>query len=367
MTRTGRAGPDGADAASDPRWARVVARDRAADGAFWYSVATTGVYCRPSCASRTANPRNVGFHATVEAAESAGFRACRRCNPRGLSAAAENAAIVAKACRLIDAADAPPPLAALAAAADLSAPYFHRLFKAVTGVTPRAYAAARRAARVREHLAAGASVTAAIHAAGFQSSGRFYAASTGLLGMTPGRYRAGGACEVLRFAAAPCSLGWVLAASSEKGVAAILLGGDPDALARDLEKRFPEARLVGGDAGYEATVASIVGLVDSPGRGIDLPLDLRGTAFQLRVWQALREIPPGLTVTYAAIAARIGAPKAVRAVAGACAANPLAVAVPCHRVVRNDGALSGYRWGIDRKRRLLQAEAEIEAEGTPRP
>ncbi len=348
---------DGTAVRRDPRWARVAARDKGADGLFWYAVATTGVYCRPSCPSRPANPRNVRFFAAPAAAEAAGFRPCRRCNPNGLSIQAENAVIVAKACRSIEQAGQPPSLAALAAAADLSPSHFHRLFKSATGVTPKAYADACRAARVRQELGAAGSVTQAIYGAGFQSNGRFYAASASLLGMTPGRYRSGGAGEELRFAVGQCFLGAILVAASGKGVAAILLGDDPDALARDLQDRFPRASLIGGDAGFEALVAQAVGLVEAPGLGLDLPLDVRGTAFQQRVWQALRGIPPGETASYAKIAARIGAPGAVRAVGAACAANALAVAIPCHRVVRSDGALSGYRWGVERKRALLAREA----------
>ena len=347
---------DGAAVTRDPRWARILARDRSADGLFWYSVATTGVYCRPSCPSRAANPKNVAIHATRAAARAAGFRPCRRCNPDGLSVEEANAALVAKACRLLDAEDA-PSLHDLAQAVELSPFHLHRLFKRHTGVTPKAYAAARRATRVREHLDRGATVTAAIYAAGFGSNGRFYATATDLLGMTPTRYRAGGAHEVLRFAVGACTLGAILVASSDKGVAAILLGDDPDALARDLQDRFPRAQLVGGDAAYDTLVAQIVGLVEAPHLGLDLPLDVRGTAFQQRVWQALRAIPSGATASYADVAARIGAPAAVRAVAAACAANALAVAIPCHRVVRTDGALSGYRWGVERKRALVDREA----------
>jgi AraC family transcriptional regulator, regulatory protein of adaptative response / methylated-DNA-[protein]-cysteine methyltransferase len=341
----------------DPRWARVQTRDKTADGIFWFSVATTGVYCRPSCPSRLANPKNVRFHDTTEAAEAAGFRACRRCNPNGLSIGAENAVLVAKACRLIDVAEKEPSLAELASSAELSESYFHRVFKTITGVTPKAYAAARRAARVREELGKTGTVTQAIYEAGFNSSGRFYENSGELLGMTPSSYRSGGAQEELRFAVGQCSLGAILVASSAKGVAAILIGDDPDALTRDLQDQFPKAHLIGGDAGFEALVARVVGFVEAPHIGLDLPLDVRGTAFQQRVWQALRDIPPGTTATYTDIAVRIGAPSAVRAVAGACAANALAVAIPCHRVIRHDGALSGYRWGVERKRDLLAREA----------
>jgi AraC family transcriptional regulator of adaptative response/methylated-DNA-[protein]-cysteine methyltransferase len=343
--------------ADDPRWARVQARDRTADGQFWYSVATTGVYCRPSCPSRGANPKNVAFHDTPAGALAAGFRPCKRCNPDGASLEAQNAELVAKACRLIERSEEPLSLADLAQAVELSPGYFHRLFKASTGLTPKAYMQAHRAGKVREGLARGRSVTATLYEAGFNSSGRFYEKTTEMLGMTPSRYRAGGADEKITFAVGQSSLGAILVASSARGVAAILMGEDPDALVRDLQDRFPKARLIGGDADYERLVARVVGFIEAPGIGLDLPLDIRGTAFQQRVWQALRDIPPGRTASYADIARAIGAPRAVRAVAGACAANAIAVAIPCHRVVRNDGALSGYAWGVDRKRALIEREA----------
>ena len=341
----------------DPRWTRVIARDRTADGVFWYSVATTGIYCRPSCPSRTANPKNVSLHDTLEAARDAGFRPCKRCNPDGLSLDAGYAVIIAKACRLIEQSEEVPSLTALANAVELSPGYFHRLFKARTGLTPKAYAGAHQANRVREKLGRSSTVTEAIYDAGFNSNGRFYEKSTDILGMTPTQYRAGGTAEVVRFAVGQCSLGAILVASSEKGVASILIGDNPDALVRDLQDRFRNARLIGGDSDYKSLVARVVGLIEAPRLGLDLPLDVRGTAFQQRVWQALRDIPAGRTVTYTDIARKIGSPKSVRAVAGACAANNIAVAIPCHRVVRNDGSLSGYRWGVERKRVLIDREA----------
>jgi len=341
---------------ADQRWSRVLVRDREADGVFWYSVATTGVFCRPSCPSRRADRRNVRFHDSIEAALAAGFRPCRRCNPQGLTAAQANAALVARICRMIDETGSAPRLAEMAKEVDLSPAHFHRMFKAVTGLTPSAYAAAGRAARLREGLGQAGSVTEAIYGSGFGSSGRFYEAATGLLGMTPRRFRAGGARETLRFAVGQCALGAILVAASDKGVAAILIDDDPERLVQDLQRRFPRADLIGGDAAFEAMVAQVVGFVEAPRLGLDLPLDIRGTAFQQRVWQALRAIPPGATTSYAELAARIGLPAAVRAVAGACAANALAVAIPCHRVVRRDGVLSGYRWGVERKRALLAAE-----------
>jgi AraC family transcriptional regulator of adaptative response/methylated-DNA-[protein]-cysteine methyltransferase len=343
--------------ADDPRWARIVARDETADGHLWYSVSTTGVYCRPSCPSRIPNPKNVQLHDTLESVRATGFRACRRCNPDGPSTEAENAALVAKACRIIEESEEEPSLEELAGAVGRSPSYFHRVFKATIGLTPKNYAAAHRAKKVRQGLASCNTVTEAIYDAGFNSSGRFYEKSKDMLGMTPSQYRAGGTDEEIKFAVGQTSLGAILVASSKKGVAAILLGDDPDELVRNLQDRFPRARFIGADRDYEALVARVVGFVEAPKIGLNLPLDVRGTAFQERVWQALREIPVGTTICYAELARRIGSPKAARAVAAACSANKLAVAIPCHRVVRNDGSLSGYAWGVERKRVLLDREA----------
>ena len=343
----------------EARWDAVRQRDSKADGQFYYSVRSTGVYCRPSCAARPALRANVAFHASCAEAEAAGFRPCLRCKPGQPPLAERQAAIVAQSCRLIEASEAMPDLDTLAQAAGMSRFHFHRVFKAHTGITPKAYAAACRGERVKAGLAqpGTGSVTDALYAAGFNSSGRFYAATPGLLGMTPGAFRAGGSGAVIHFAIAVCSLGALLVASTDKGVCAILLGDDAEMLLRDLQDRFPQADLRGAEADYEQTVARVIGLVETPALGLDLPLDVRGTAFQQRVWQALREIPAGSTVSYAELARRIGLPTGARAVAGACAANALAIAIPCHRVVRNDGALSGYRWGVERKQQLLEREA----------
>jgi AraC family transcriptional regulator of adaptative response/methylated-DNA-[protein]-cysteine methyltransferase len=361
-TSAARAASDDNYDSDDARWAAVCDRLPAADGQFWYSVRSTGVFCRPSCPSRRPRRANVAFHASCQDAEAAGFRPCLRCRPLDPPLAERQAQAVARACRLIDAAiDAgdSPGLASLAAACGMSRFHFHRIFKAHTGITPKAYASARRAGRLKDGLAQAVSVTAAAYDAGFNSSGRFYAASPGLLGMAPRRYRAGGEGESIRFAVAACSLGALLVAATGKGICCILLGDDPELLVRDLQDRFPKAELIGAEPGFERTVALVVGFVEAPGLGFDLPLDVRGTAFQQRVWQALRQIPAGQTVGYAELAARLGMPQGARAVAGACAANPVAVAIPCHRVVRNDGALSGYRWGIERKRTLLEREKEL--------
>jgi AraC family transcriptional regulator of adaptative response/methylated-DNA-[protein]-cysteine methyltransferase len=339
------------------RWAAIERRDPAADDTFFYSVSSTGVYCRPSCAARRARREHVKFHATREAAEKAGFRPCKRCRPDEPKQSERQAAAIAKACRLIEQADEVPSLGELAAAAGMSRFYFHRVFKAIAGLTPKAYAAAHRAKRVRRELTRGSRVTDAIYEAGFNSSGRFYATSSKVLGMTPSDFRAGGAGASIRFGIGECSLGSILVAASEKGICAILLGDDAEALARDLEDRFPKAKLIGGDAEFEGWMAQVVGFVEEPRLGLELPLDIRGTAFQQRVWRALSEVPPGSTTSYSEIAKKVGAPQAVRAVAQACAANSLAVAIPCHRVVRTDGGPSEYRWGVERKQALLDREA----------
>jgi AraC family transcriptional regulator of adaptative response/methylated-DNA-[protein]-cysteine methyltransferase len=349
--------PSAASITSDPRWAALLARDAAADGTFFYSVKTTGVFCRPSCAARAPRPENVAFHESVSAAERAGFRACKRCTPGQPSLAERHASQVAELCRFIQSADHVPSLDELATVAGLSPYHVHRVFKAVTGLTPKAYAAAWRAERVRSELGQSGSITRAIYDAGFNSNGRFYAAANQVLGMTPTNYRKGGQNTEIRFAIGECSLGSILVAASERGVCAILMGDDPEQLARDLQDRFPRALLLGGDAEFERLVARVVGLVEAPRLGLDLPLDLRGTAFQERVWRALQKIPAGKTASYTELAARIGAPTAVRAVAHACSQNPLAVLIPCHRVVRTNGDLAGYRWGVERKRELLAREA----------
>jgi len=346
---------------TDPRWTQIRTRDAAADGAFWYSVATTGIYCRPSCPSRTANPKNVAIHDSAAAAKAAGMRACKRCNPDGASVAAANATIIAKTCRLIEQSETPLPLSQLAAAAGLSPSHFHRRFKAATGLTPQAYAAATRIARLREALPAANSITETLYDSGFNSSRQFYEKSTANLGMTPSRYRAGGTGEQIRFAVGQSSLGAILVACSAKGVAFIALGDDPDALVKNLQTRFPKAELIGADENFESLIARIVGFIEAPAIGLDLPLDIRGTAFQQRVWQALQQIPLGQTLSYAELARKIGAPDAIRAVAGACAANTLALAIPCHRVIRTGGAISGYAWGVERKRQLLDRERQSQA------
>lgn len=337
----------------EERWARVLARDRAADGLFVTAVRSTGIFCRPSCPARHPHRRNIVFLPDASAAAAAGYRACLRCRPESMSREAE---AVTLACRAIERAEDAPTLATLAAATGLAPSHFHRLFRRATGVTPREWWAAGRAARAREALNREARVTDAIHDAGYGSSGRFYAEAGARLGMTPTRWRDGGRGETIHHAFGETSLGLVLVGLTTRGVASITLGDERDAMLADLRRRFPHADLrPAGDEAAEA-VATIAAAVDRPGASPDLSLDIRGTAFQERVWQALTRIPAGETRSYGEVAAALGAPAATRAVAAACAANKLAVLIPCHRVVGKNGSLTGYRWGTERKRKLLDAE-----------
>jgi AraC family transcriptional regulator of adaptative response/methylated-DNA-[protein]-cysteine methyltransferase len=349
----------GARAAHDEaRWQATVARDASFEGAFLICVLTTRIYCRPGCPARRPRRENVIFADSAEAAERAGFRPCKRCRPDEPSLASLHAAKVTEACRTIETADAEPALNQLARSAGLSPHHFQRLFKTVTGVTPKAYALAHRVKRLRAQLEEKATVTEAIHSAGYNSAGRFYEKANEVLGMTPRQFRKGGAGETIRYAVEPCSLGQVLVAATDKGVCAILFGDSADGLTADLRQRFPHAALNSGDEDFGRIVASVVAFVEEPRRGLDLPLDIRGTAFQHRVWQELLKVPAGAIATYAEIAQAIGSPKASRAVGAACGANPIAVAVPCHRIVGSGGALTGYAGGLPRKRALLDREAK---------
>jgi AraC family transcriptional regulator of adaptative response/methylated-DNA-[protein]-cysteine methyltransferase len=348
-----------ADAISnDPRWAALQRRDGSADGSFFYSVKSTGVYCRPSCAARTPRPENVEFHPSPAHAERAGFRPCRRCKPEQAPAAERNATLVAAMCRRLENSESPPTLEVLARHVGLSPFHAHRLFKASTGVTPRAYFAAQRGKRFRGELREHGNVTQAIYGAGYGSAGRFYEEANARLGMTPSAFKAGGTRERIRFALGECSLGSILVAATTRGICAISLGHEPEALLRELERQFPQAELLGADPQFEGLVAQVVALVEEPTKPHHLPLDIRGSAFQERVWQALRRVPAGVQLSYTELAERIGSPHAARAVANACGQNRLAVAIPCHRVVRTDGSVSGYRWGVERKLVLLEREAK---------
>ncbi len=359
LTQPAKALPKAEGSALDEaRWEAVLARDPGFDGRFYYSVATTGIYCRPSCAARRPKRAHVRFHHTAAEAERAGFRPCKRCKPTEPSLLQQQAAKVRAACRLIEQAEETPKLADLAAAVGLSPYHFHRIFKSVLGITPKAYAAAHRHKRVRQRLGQSATITAAIYGAGFNSSSRFYANSSEALGMTPNAFRQGAPGADITFAIGRCSLGAILVASSAKGVCAILLGDDPESLRGDLIRQFPRAHLVEADKDFRQLMTKVIAFVENPRKDFDLPLDIRGTAFQHRVWEALRRIPSGATASYAEIAKAIGAGGSARAVARACASNRIAVAIPCHRVVASDGSLSGYRGGVERKRALLAKEAK---------
>ena len=343
----------------DARYAALASRDKSMDGLFFYGVRTTGVFCKPSCGARRPNRVNVSFHETISDAIAAGFRPCKRCRPDVMGADLHTEVVTA-VCRLIDdtvASDQPAPtLDELARRTGFSPFHLHRLFKKATGVTPRAYAAGARARKLRDKLGDSRTVSEAVHDAGYSSSSRFYERSTQRLGMTPARAKRGGNGETIRFAVGESSLGPILVAATEKGVCSIQFDDDPQELVHALERRFPNAELVGDDADFGDVVAKVVAFVEAPSGGLDLPLDIRGTAFQERVWSALISIPLGRTMTYTELANAIGKPTAVRAVASACAANELALAIPCHRVIRASGELAGYRWGIERKSTILERE-----------
>jgi AraC family transcriptional regulator of adaptative response/methylated-DNA-[protein]-cysteine methyltransferase len=339
------------------RWRAIRTRDARADGVFYYAVTTTGVYCRPTCPSRRPRAEHVRLFDTVAAAERAGFRACRRCHPeRSVSPEADVRDRVLAACRAIDRAEAPPTLAALAREARLSRFHFQRQFKRIVGVSPREYHAARRRGRLQDALGRGTAVDAALYDAGYGSPSRVYERADRLLGMSPGAYRKGAPGAVIRCGYARTALGWLAVAATARGVCALELGASRAELAERIGRRFARATLVAADAELEGWLAAIGAFVAAPARGLDLPLDVRGTAFQQRVWRALQEIPSGATVSYGELARRVGAPSSARAVARAVATNPVALAIPCHRVIAADGGLSGYRWGVARKRKLLERE-----------
>lgn len=349
--------PASEDARNDPRWPAVAGRDASADGSFVYAVRSTGVYCRPGCPSRTPKPENVVFFDSPARAAQAGYRPCKRCRPGAArSPEQDRLALVRAACRSIEQAEAPPSLAGLALQAGLSLWHFQRLFKEVVGLSPRDYARACKASRLRRELAAGRDVASAVYEAGYGSSSRVYE-DPGLLGMTPAAYRRGGPGERIGHALARTSLGWLLVAATARGLCLTEFGEDPEALRALPAARFPRAELVPEDPGAARLLAEVVARIETGAPHADLPLDVRGTAFQQRVWRELARVAPGHTVTYSELAVRAGNPSAVRAAASACAANPAAVAVPCHRAVGKDGKLHGYRWGLPRKRALLEREA----------
>lgn len=338
------------------RWAALEQRNHQADGVFVYGVQTTGVYCRPSCSSRQPNRANVRFFNTCGDAEQMGFRACKRCNPRSSGAQNPHTEAIVLACTMLETAETSPTLAELAHTVGLSPFHFQRLFKATVGITPKQYAMTHRLQRIQGRLQQDATVTEAVYNAGFVSSSRFYENSREALGMKPSTYRDGAEGQQIIFAVARCSLGWVLVAATPNGICAIDFGDEPETMAARLRTRFPRAEIQDTDRDFATWIAQVITFIETPEQGLDLPLDIQGTAFQRRVWTALREIAPGTTASYGEIAGRIGSPKASRAVAQACASNTIAVAIPCHRVIASNGDLGGYRWGVERKRALLERE-----------
>jgi AraC family transcriptional regulator of adaptative response/methylated-DNA-[protein]-cysteine methyltransferase len=341
--------------ADDSLWSHILRRE---PGDFFYAVTTMGVFCRPGCPSPRPLRRNVRFFATVAEAEQAGFRACRRCDPKGERARLAQD-VVRDACDCIESSETIPSLDMLATRSGYSRFHFLRLFRDHTGLTPRSYAEGVRARRLHAALADGARVADAVAGAGFGSESRVYENTGALLGMTPGAARRGGAGETIRVALADCPFGRLLVGATDAGVCFLGFAEPDDALLGDLRHRFPLARIVADDGALAALINTIISFLEEPKAALELPLDLRGTAFQLRVWQALRRIPLGETRSYAELASMIGAPKAARAVARSCATNPVSLAVPCHRVVGSDGDLTGYRWGLPRKQALLARERAL--------
>jgi AraC family transcriptional regulator, regulatory protein of adaptative response / methylated-DNA-[protein]-cysteine methyltransferase len=343
---------------NEERWQAVANRDKQADGIFIFGVLTTGIYCRPGCSSKLPNRKNVRFYDTCEQAEEAGLRPCKRCKPKSASDRELHIDMVVKACQMMDESEVPPPLAELADKFGFSTSHFQRIFNNIVGVTPKQYAMQNRLNRVRIGLQGeSTSVTEVVYDAGFNSSSRFYENVNAKIGMHPSNYRKGGHGSQIRFATAPCYLGWALVAATQRGICAISFADTPIELERSLRTRFPEAVLITDDPGVSDWLSAVLAYLDVPRGALDLPLDIQGTAFQRRVWMALQEIPAGSTASYSEVSSRLGKPNAARAVAGACASNTLAVAIPCHRIVRSDGSPGGYRWGLERKRRLLAREA----------
>jgi AraC family transcriptional regulator of adaptative response/methylated-DNA-[protein]-cysteine methyltransferase len=340
----------------DRYWQALVQRDPKAEGLFVYGVVTTAVYCRPGCPSRRPNREHVRFFDTWVTAEQAGFRPCKRCTPRLSGEQHCHIEAIIQACRLIEEAEESPSLASLASRVGLSSSHFHRLFKQMVGVTPKQYALEHRLRRVRQNLEAGSKITDAVYDAGFGSGSRFYEQAIPALGMTPAEYKNGARGKPIRFSIGKSYLGLVLVAATEQGICRIDFGDTSRVLEERLQARFPQAEFQDADPEFARQVSEVLGFLESPRQGLDLPLDIQGTAFQRRVWMALREIPAGSTASYGELASQIGRPKAARAVAQACAANAIAVAIPCHRAVRSNGEVGDYRWGAERKRAILERE-----------
>jgi AraC family transcriptional regulator, regulatory protein of adaptative response / methylated-DNA-[protein]-cysteine methyltransferase len=344
--------------ADERRWYAIVQREQDADGSFFYGVKTTGVFCRPGCPSRLPNRENVEFFSNSREAQSAGYRPCMRCNPSSNSKNEEKEQIIIQACRSIVQSNGPLKLRDLAEGAGISPYHFHRLFKKIVGITPKQYASSHQADRFRECLKSSRSITDAIYCAGFSSSSGAYSKKRDHLAMKPGDYRAGGAGIIIHYGLAQCNFGWLIVAITDRGICAVEFGDDPAVLPQQVQSRFPKAHLEQAGSGFVDLIRDVVEFVNAPQESFNLPLDIRGTAFQQKVWSVLRHIKPGQTLSYTDVAENIGKPTAVRAVATACASNKLAVVIPCHRVISKDGTISSYRWGIERKKRLLESEKE---------
>lgn len=343
----------------EQRWNALKERNKSCDGTFYFAVLTTGVYCKPSCGARLPNRENVRFYDTMDTAEKHGFRPCKRCKPGSPELADRHAEIVTKVCNFIHNSEEEPSLNAMAAVAEMSPHYFNRTFKKVTGITPKQYVIGLRSEALKTELTNGNSVTAALYSAGYNTSSRFYEGAKPRLGMSPSKFKAGGTNIEIRYTIEPCWLGNILVAATGQGVCSILFGDNEADLEQDLTVRFPHASLEASDTGsdFKLWVNKVLQFIKQPDNSLRLPLDIHGTVFQERVWRALQTIPAGETASYAEVAKKIGKPKASRAVASACAANPIAVVIPCHRVVRKGGAISGYRWGKERKQQLLERES----------
>lgn len=337
-------------------WQAVCDRESDADGSFYYGVRTTGVYCRPSCSARLPKRENVEFFVSCEEAVARGYRACKKCRPTEFSKEQYLKEKIVAACRLIEGSDQHIPLAELAGQVGLSQYHFHRLFKKYLGVTPKQYSSRLQAARFQNSVQSLDSITEAIYEAGFNSSSSAYSKSSKHFGMQPKTLKKGGEGLVIHYGIGQCYLGWLVVAATEKGVCAIEFADSPEELPALLQARFPQATLMAGEGDFAALVEAVVQQIEEPGEAEHIPLDIQGTAFQLKVWEMLGGIGYGETMTYSEVAERMGKPKAARAVASAIAENKLAVLIPCHRVVGKDGRLAGYRWGIERKRQLLEKE-----------
>ena len=340
------------------RWHAVVERDTSADGCFYYGVKTTGIFCRPSCSSRLPNRENIEYFISSQEAKASGYRECKKCKPTETSIKEETQQKVIKACRIIENSNEIPKLADLAKEVGLSAYHFHRLFKKHIGVTPKQFASNYRSKRLKDNLKSRDSITEALYEAGYSSSSGLYNKNQDQLSMKPKEYKAGGIGITIQYGVAECILGWVIVAATDIGICSVELGDDPETLPKQLQDRFPKAMLIKAGPGFTRLVKEVVNFIKSPSDNFNLPLDIQGTAFQQQVWNILRQIKPGETMNYSEVAEKIGNPEAVRAVASACSSNKLAVVIPCHRVISKDGKLTGYRWGLDRKKILLENEKE---------